>query len=428
MAGLTGMRFAFVNTEIAGGGAAKIAASLAHATARAGHEVYFLSRGRVSLLSDKLETQRDTQITSTARLINMLRIATDKVRGHEDFNFPDTTRALEALGPLDVLHLHNLHGDFFDLEALPKLAMRQPTIFTLHDMWTLTGHCAHSFGCERWKSGCGKCPDLSIYPELWWDGTAFNWRRKKQIFGAIRPWIVTPSRWLYDKVNASPFFQGHLDQTLVIPNGIDTTQLQVLDKKSARASLGLPLDGIYLGLAATGIVNNPFKDFLTAKLAVERIEALQDGARLYVLVYGARPGELPISEKATYIAFDPGRSISSFYSSLDLFIHSTLAETSSLVLMESISCGVPVIASAVGGVPEVVGNSESNPGVLFEPRNVDQLAKLLNEFVTAMKSSSSERIGKPDLNRFALGTMVARYHDLYERVAPQRLSGSPLVK
>src|SRR3990172_6801419 len=87
-----------------------------------------------------------------------------RLRGREDFNFPGTAALLELPGRTpDALHLHNLHGGYFDLRALPALTARVPAVLSLHDAWLLSGHCAHSFDCGRWETGCGECPALWIY-------------------------------------------------------------------------------------------------------------------------------------------------------------------------------------------------------------------------------------------------------------------------
>ena len=77
--------------------------------------------------------------------------------GHENFNFPETRYVLgRAPAPIDLMHCHNLHGGYFDLRRLRSLSRRLPVVVTLHDAWLLSGHCAHSFTCERWKCGCGR--------------------------------------------------------------------------------------------------------------------------------------------------------------------------------------------------------------------------------------------------------------------------------
>lgn len=125
----------------------------------------------------------------------------EREMGREDFNFPGSWRLLD-LPPErpDVIHAHNLHGDYFDLGVLPWLSNQVPVILNLRDTWLLSGHCAHSFNCERWKTGCGQCPDLSIYPAIRRDATAYNWQRKREVYTKSRLYITTSSQWLMDKV------------------------------------------------------------------------------------------------------------------------------------------------------------------------------------------------------------------------------------
>jgi len=138
----------------------------------------------------------DGVLSAVLNVVTGYRRALDIRRGVEDFNFPGTHRLLK-LPPQqpDILHCHNLHGWYFDLRALPQLSGLVPTVLTLHDAWLLSGHCAHSFDCDLWKTGCGKCPDLNIYPPIRRDATAYNWQRKREIYTRSRLYITTPSRW-----------------------------------------------------------------------------------------------------------------------------------------------------------------------------------------------------------------------------------------
>ncbi len=162
--------------------------------------------------------------------------------GHEDFEFPRSGRLLQ-LPPArpDIIHCHNLHGGYFDLRALSRLSRQVPVVLTLHDAWLLGGHCAHSFGCERWKTGCGNCPDLGIYPALRRDGTAYNWRRKKYIYARSRLYVTTPSQWLMRKVEQSNLTAG-IVKARVIANGVDLSVFRPGNKRAARAFLGIPPD------------------------------------------------------------------------------------------------------------------------------------------------------------------------------------------
>ena len=87
--------------------------------------------------------------------------------GREDFDFLYSKHLLELTGSRpDLVHCQNLHGGYFDLRVLAEISHQVPLFLTLHDCWSFTGHCAHSFDCERWQTGCGSCPYLSNPPAV----------------------------------------------------------------------------------------------------------------------------------------------------------------------------------------------------------------------------------------------------------------------
>ena len=128
----------------------------------------------------------------------------DLYRGREIFDYPGTA-AIPDLPPErpDVVHCHNLHGGYFDLRELAPMSHRLPVAMTLHDEWTFTGHCGYRLGCERWRIGCGSCPDLTIYPAIRRDGTKPNRPRKRAIYEKSRLYVSTPSQWLMDRAQVS---------------------------------------------------------------------------------------------------------------------------------------------------------------------------------------------------------------------------------
>ena len=75
-------------------------------------------------------------------------------------------KAHEAYIDADLVHFHGIHSQFFSYLALPSLTANKPPIFTVRDMWPLTGHCAVNYDCERWKIGCGQCPYPDAPPAL----------------------------------------------------------------------------------------------------------------------------------------------------------------------------------------------------------------------------------------------------------------------
>ncbi|MCS6814013.1 MAG: glycosyltransferase, partial [Cyanobacteria bacterium] len=147
-----------------------------------------LGAGRLQLLLTKLSRPLQLITDPIWRIRSQL--------GHEDFHAPATWHLLRKFQP-DIIHCHNLHGSgfgrgYFDLRALAWLSRRCPIVLSLHDAWLLSGHCAHSFECDRWRTGCGSCPDLTIPPPIPRDATAYNWQRKQQIYARSRLYVATP--------------------------------------------------------------------------------------------------------------------------------------------------------------------------------------------------------------------------------------------
>jgi glycosyltransferase involved in cell wall biosynthesis len=279
--------------------------------------------------------------------------------GLEDMYSPGT-RKLLALQPQlpDIVHCHNLHGNYFDLRQLPALSRRVPVILTLHDTWMLAGHCAYSFDCERWKSGCGNCPDLSIYPAVTRDATAINWRRKQKIYAASRLYVATPSRWLMEKAGESMLMPGVVESR-VIPYGIDLKIFHPGDAAASRSLLGIPHDAGVLLFAANGARKNIFKDYETIRSAVSLVAGKLRGERIVFLALGdsgtGEEREMIGDIEIRYVPYvKDARTMAHYYRAADLFLHAAKADNFPNAILEALACGTPVIGTAVGGIPEQI--------------------------------------------------------------------------
>jgi glycosyltransferase involved in cell wall biosynthesis len=286
--------------------------------------------------------------------------------GLENFDFPGTAELL-SLSPQrpDLVHCHNLHGGYFDLRYLPKLSRTVPTFLTLHDAWLLSGHCAHSFACERWRTGCGHCPDLSIPPAMPADRTAENWARKAKIYRRSRLLVAAPSKWLMSKIEGSMLLPG-IVESRVIPNGIDLRVFDAReDRGAARQALGIKPDAFVLVFAANGIRENVWKDIDTLRTALGVASNRLGGAapKLHLLALGENaPAERLGSAMVEFVSYvsDP-LSLARYYRAADLYVHAARADTFPNTVLEALACGTPVVATAVGGIPEQV-RSLSLPG------------------------------------------------------------------
>jgi glycosyltransferase involved in cell wall biosynthesis len=349
--------------------------------------------------------------------------------GREDFDFP-ATASLLSLPPQrpDLLHLHNLHSPagFFDLRQLPALTARVTTVITLHDAWLLAGHCAHSLACDRWRTGCGHCPDLALYPPIPRDATAANYQRKRSTLAQSRLHVITPSRWLMDKVKES-ILQPAVASLHVIPNGVDLSLFHPADRAQARDALNLPPDATILLFAANGIRSNPFKDYKLLRAALERVAANWQGGQLLILALGESAPDEPLSESVTirHLPFTPDeRLVARHYQAADLYLHPARADTFPTTVLEALACGLPVVATAVGGIPEQI--TESQTGHLTPPGDPTAFADAILSLLRSpdrLRHMSATALTTAR-QRFDLQTQVDAYLALYHRIVnPQPRSG-----
>lgn len=302
--------------------------------------------------------------------------------GWETFYYPTSRELLtRAPAPPDIAHLHNLHGNYFDLRYLPKLSHTVPTVLTLHDSWLLSGHCSHSFACTRWQTGCGNCPDLKIPPPIPRDETAHNWKTKQRIYAASRLYVAAPSRGLIDKVEQSMLRAG-VRQTRVIPYGIDLTQFRPGDKTAARRALGLETDAVLLLASANWIRQNPWKDYKTMRRAVELAAAQwRDRPFVFLLLGEKGASEFFDNGEIRLLGFeqDPAR-ITQYYQAADIFLHAAHSDTFPNTILEAMACGTPVVATAVGGIPEQVRDGVT--GYLVPHADAEMMAQRIQELLT----------------------------------------------
>lgn len=385
------MNIVQISTADIGGGAENIALSLHGAYKNAGHSSRLVVGSKRSNDVDIIDLQNDryrspwsqylTRIGNrlspiqdaggSATLARFLRNglgqprrALDIRQGKENFDFPGTWRVFDLLtASPDLVHCHNLHGSYFDLRALPWLSRRLPVFFTLHDPWLITGHCALPNHCERWRTGCGQCPDLSIYPAVKRDATAYNWRRKRDIFSQSDLYIAAPSKWLMRMVEDS-ILAPAVREARVIYNGVNTEIFQPGPQNEARRRLKLPLDArIILFSANHGLRNNQKNPSLLIKAFQELTSGSAGGDDIFLLVLGQSPETAPPELPKDRLIFRPFISeksvIADYYRAADLLAYPSLADNCPMAIIEGMACGLPVVASAVGGIPELIDDGKT---------------------------------------------------------------------
>ncbi len=429
-----GMRIQQVSASDIGGGAERVASDLHRAYLASGLDAWLTVGAKKGSLPNTIEIP-GPPVAASDSLISRMRVRAararadrsyihDQLLGLEDMSFPATRELLGLLpGTADVLHLHNLHGGYFDLRELPRLSATIPTAITLHDTWLLAGHCAYALGCERWLTGCGKCPDISRPMAVPRDSSAANQRRKRDIYRHSRVFVAGPSKWVLAEVERS-ILTDAIIESFHIPNGIDTGVFSSGDRSAARAVLGLPPDAFIAVMSATGADTNPFKDYATVLRAVPAIAHGLPGRDVLVVALGAQ-GESSDSRIVNVPFLSEPAQVVRYLRAADFAIHMAHGENFPLSILEAQACGLPVVASAVGGIPETILDGET--GLLVPEGDAAALA----DAVVAL-ASNPDRIRRMGVAaalharaHFGLDRMVEAYLTMYATMAEEFAARAP---
>jgi glycosyltransferase involved in cell wall biosynthesis len=278
----------------------------------------------------------------------------------------------------DVLHLHSLWSGrmgYADVGGVPRLSRRYPTLMTLHDQWMLTGHCAcPALGCERWRIGCGQCPDLNLAPQIPHDGTRFNWKRKQRAIQNSTLRVTTVSSWLGDLIRESPIFAGVDVRT--VHNGIDEEHFYPRSRSAMRQQLGLRQDTFIVLLTGQSVEGTSGRGTGAVDYALQALAA--SGVDPFVLAIGQSSQSMieRWGRRGLAVPFlsDPS-ALAEYYSAADVTLVASLWETFGRIPAEAQMCGVPVATFATGGIPEIVLHEET--GLVVERLNSAALGAAL---------------------------------------------------
>lgn len=266
----------------------------------------------------------------------------------------------------DVIHLHNIHGYYINIEVLFKYLAEanKPVVWTLHDCWSFTGHCAYFsyVGCDKWKTGCSKCIQKKSYPScILFDRCKKNWLLKKDLFTSVKKMtLVTPSKWL-----ASLVKESYLGKYLVkvIPNGIDLDVFKP-SPSDFREKNGLVGKRIILGVASVWDKRKGFEDFIELSKIVDE--------NTKIVLVGLSKAQLPNLPKNILgiERTDNAKELAKIYTAADVLFNPTYEDNFPTVNLEAQACGLPVISY---GKPHC-GN-ENNPWLetLFQDENVSNI-------------------------------------------------------
>ena len=410
-----------INAAADSGGAGVAMARLSRALLRHDHGSHILARLRRSPQPDVLTIPEALGVRQslTNRFLNNIRMQLDAWFAVPQV-YGSTKRILHS-GPFeqaDIVQLHNLHGWYYNYELLPQISARKPVIWTLHDMWAFTGHCAYSYGCVRWQKRCFDCPLLrgdgrqlvEPRPTLL-DRTSQQWRKKRDLYQISRLHVVTPSDWMADQVRNSILSDALSIQC--IPNGIDLAVFSPREQASARQSLGIRQRAkVILFVAARVIQGRKGLSYL-----YEALRSMQNTEEIVLLTVGSsEPGQQQLHrfEQIHLGQVADESTLNLAYSAADLYVLPTLADNQPLTVLESLASGTPVVAFDVGGLPEMI--THLHTGYLARYKDATDLAAGILEILDndILRARMRQSCRAAAIKRYDLEGQATRYVELYE--------------
>lgn len=275
----------------------------------------------------------------------------------------DTARLLERLDKIDpdVVHLHNIHGYYVNIEMLFSWLARHrcQVRWTLHDCWAFTGHCAYFtyVKCAQWMTHCAYsegCPQPDAYPKtICKTNCARNFEEKRRIFTSVPPermTLICPSQWLADLVGES-FLKGYPVE--VCHNTIDNSVFKPTPS-DFRERHGVGDRFMILGVASPWTERKGLGDFV-------RLAGELDREKSSIVLVGLSEKQvksLPVGVIGLTRTDSP-QELAGIYTTADVFFNPTVEDNYPTVNLEAEACETPVITYDTGGCRETIGDVRS---------------------------------------------------------------------
>lgn len=410
------LRITHINTLARAGGASTFMRRLVSTQKAMGHQAYILS-------GESVRTDNFVQGFSPAPDPKVEQKCIEN--GWLDYEYQGSHRLVEheLIRASDIVHCNNLHGSYFNPWSISALSHVKPVVWTLHDMQSITGHCAHSFVCERWKTGCGNCPDLKIYPAISMDSTARLLRDKQTIYDHSYLQIAVPADWLRKKVQKS-ILRNHPVE--LIYNSCDTEVFRPYEKSEIRRQLRIPEDVFVVGAVAHGgTLANPWKGGSYTKSVWDTVKKQIPGG-LFLNIGAAQPSDDPSILNVKPVQDE--KVLARLYNALDVFLYTPVADTCPLVVIETLSCGVPIVTYDTGGIPELVRHGVD--GFVFRQGEINSLIQAVRGLCENRERvrSMGQKARQEAEARFSLECTARGYLDLYHRCLENHRRRIPNIK
>ena len=272
-------------------------------------------------------------------------------------------REIEQIKP-DIIHLHNIHDHYLHYRILFEYlkAKEIPVVWTQHDQWATTGHCAFNMnGCIKWKTECHDCPARAKYSL---DRSCRNYHIKKRLFTNLYSLTIIPvSEWLGREIKQS--FLNNCPMR-IIKNGVDVNVFSP-QTETINERYGLKNNKIILGVATVWDKGKRLEDYI-------KLSSLLSGEWIIVLVGTMDERDLP--GNIIHIPRTQNQSeLALLYSGAHVLLSLSASETFGLTIAEAMACGTPAIVYNNTAQPELITDET---GFVVNDGDINEVYRCIN--------------------------------------------------
>lgn len=405
------MKIFQISSEVNTGSVGRIAEQIGEQVLAQGWESY-IAYGREGLKSSSKTIKIGNKISIIKH--GILTRITDRHGFGSKKETLDLIENIKEINP-DIIQLQHLHGYFINIEILCDFLAKSniPVVWTFHDCWAFTGHCAYYdfVSCDKWLTQCQSCPQKHEYPKSSFIDNSFeNFNDKKKLFNSIKDLTIVPvSNWLGEETSKS-FLKSH--RVSVIHNGIDLEKftiqdnyLEIKDKYNIRDKF------LILGVAS------PWNNRKGLKFFIELSKKLSSSYQILLVGLNKQQIERLPSNIIGIERTENIKQLAELYSAADVFINPTLEDTFPTTNLESLACGTPIITFNTGGSPEAV---DDNTGIIVDKGDVEGLENAIKIIKSKGENFYQKVCRERAENLFDKKNNFEKYIDLYKEILSKR--------
>ena len=298
----------------------------------------------------------------------------------------------------DIIHFHWMPRSI-KLEYLPYI--NKKIVWTIRDFWPFTGGCNVPLNCNKFLYHCENCPHLIFKNKK--DLSFHNYKEKKKVYRLLKNITLTFPCSDFEKIYKKSILRV-IKKNKVIPNALDKSFLKLEKKKFSMKYT------ILFG------AQNLDQEWKGTKIIIDLINCLKD-ENIDFIIFGKTTkylNYLKENKKVNYLGYIASRNIlKKTFMKSDLFIFPSHYESFGKLIIESLACGVPVVANSKFGAKDII--SHKKDGFLVNNQNFNEYINGINFF----RNQNQKKIEKNCFSKskkYQIEIIGKKFIDLYSKL------------